>query len=83
MKRSPTREATSVHTPINLPSWGPLAQLREMYRFRHESRPLVVANAEHADAYKLLPIVEADELAATATLRNPGDRHLRGFIPKT
>ena len=38
LKRSSTNGATAAHAPINLPSRGHLAQMRDLFRFRVESR---------------------------------------------
>ena len=82
LKRRSTNEAAAARAPINLPSWGHLAQLRDIYRFRRESRHFTMAKADHADAYKRLPLAAEAELAAVASLRNPGGRLLFGFVPR-
>ena len=42
-----------------------------------------MAKADHADAYKQLPLKKEDELTAVATLQSPEDEKCYGFIPKT
>ena len=51
--------------------------------FSGESRPLGIAKADHANVFKQLPLAEEDELAAVATLRDPGNQLFYGFIPET
>ena len=48
-----------------------------------ERRPLAMAKADRADAYKQLPATTRDELAAAVTLRHPLDGGRRGSIPRT
>ena len=67
LRRSSTNEAAAVRTPINLPSWGHLVQLCDLYRFRGESRLSAVAKADHAYAYNQPPLATADELSAAAS----------------
>ena len=42
-----------------------------------------MAKADHADAYKQLPVATNDELAAAVTLKHPADGGWYGFIPHT
>ena len=42
-----------------------------------------MAKADHADAYKQLPVTTNDEPAAVVTLRHPVDGEWYGFIPRT
>ena len=49
---------------------------------RVESRPLAMAKADRADAYKQLPLKKEDELAAAATLKTPSDELWYGSIPR-
>ena len=67
-KKGLSSEATFISTPINLPSWGHIAQMR-FVRPKGGSRPLAVAKADHADAYEQLSLRTEVELAAAATLR--------------
>ena len=83
LKRSSTNEAAFVKTPVNLPSWGHIAQRSMLFDRGGELRPLAMAKADNADAYKQLPIKRADELAVVVALRNPPDGMRRGFIPRT
>ena len=83
LKRSATNDATFVATPINLPSWGHIAQMCALYYLRGDRRPLALAKADHADAYKQLPVTTKDELAAAVTLKDPVDGQWYGFIPRT
>ena len=83
LKRSRTNEATAVTTPINLPSWDHIANMCIFFRKQGETRPLAMAKADHADAYKQLPLKAEDEQAAVVTLQSPEDGKWYGFIPKT
>ena len=83
LKRSATNDATFVATPINLPSWDHIAQMRALYYLKGDRRPLAMAKADHADAYKQLPVTTNDELAAAVTLKGPVDGQRYGFIPHT
>ena len=42
-----------------------------------------MAKADHADAYKQLPVATKDELAAAVTLKGPVGGEWYGFIPHT
>ena len=42
-----------------------------------------MTKADHADAYKQLPVTTKDEPAAAVTLRHPVDGEWYGFIPHT
>ena len=42
-----------------------------------------MAKADHADAYKQLPVTTKDELAAVVTLKDLVDGKWCGFIPRT
>ena len=83
LKRSATNDATFVSTPINLPSWGHIAQICALYYLKGDRRPLAMAKADHADAYKQLPATTEDELAAAVTLKNPAGGQWYGFVPHT
>ena len=83
LKRGATNDATSVSTPITLPSWDHIAQMRALFHLKGSRRPLAMAKTDHADAYKQLPATTKDELAAAATLRHPVDGEWYGFIPHT
>ena len=83
LKRSATNEATFVATPINLPSWDHIAQMCSLYYLKGDRRPLAIAKADHADAYKQLPVATKDELAAVVTLKDLVDGRWYGFIPRT
>ena len=54
-----------------------------LYFPKGDRRPLAMAKADHADAYKQLPVATKDELAAAVTLRNPVDGLRYGFFPHT
>ena len=53
------------------------------FYLKGERRPLAMATADHADAYKKLPATTNDELASAVTLRRPADGEWYGFIPHT
>ena len=80
--RSLTCEAAAAHTPINLPPRGHPVQMRDLFRFRAEGRPIATATADHADAYKRLLSKEEDELAAAATLLDPKGGLWNGFTSR-
>ena len=42
-----------------------------------------MAKADHAEAYKQLPVATRDELAAAVSLKSPADGSRYGFIPRT
>ena len=42
-----------------------------------------MAKADHADAYKQLPLMQGGELTAVVTLQSPQDGLRYGFLPKT
>ena len=69
-----TDEATAAHATINLPSWRHIARLCDLLMVCGDSGPLAVVKADYADAYKQLPLAEADELGAAATIQNPIDK---------
>ena len=54
-----------------------------LFSSKGEQRPLAMAKADHADAHKLPPPWEKDELAAVVTLKNPSDGLRCGFAPTT
>ena len=83
LKRSATNDATFVSTPINPPSWDQIAQMCALYYLKGDRRPLAMAKADHADAYKQLPVTTKDELAAAVTLKDPVGGEWYGFIPHT
>ena len=83
LKRSATNDATVASTPINLPSWDHIAQMRAPYYLKGNRRPLALAKADHANAYKQLPAATKDELAAVVTLKDPVGGEWYGFIPHT
>ena len=83
LKKSMTNEAIAIKAPINLPSWTHLAQICMLFVSEQEERPLAMATADRAGAYKRLPPLEKDELAAAATLQNPLDGLWHGCVPKT
>ena len=72
-KRSPSNAATTAHTPHHLRSRGHLVHICELFRFSEELRPLAMAQADRAGAYRQHPLVEEDKPPAVATLQNPGD----------
>ena len=74
--------ATAIQTPIKLPSWDDLAQMCTLFAPKGEQRPLALAKAGNAAAYKQLPLLEEDELAAVVTRANPSDGLRYGFAPK-
>ena len=55
LKRSATNAAILVRTHIKLPSWAHLAQICMLCDRKGESRPLVLAKADRADAYNSFP----------------------------
>ena len=81
LKESSTNEAAFVKTPIDVPSWEHIAQTRALLESGGESRPLAVAKANHADAFKQLPLLREGEMAAVVTLRSPAAGPRYGFIP--
>ena len=83
LKRSATNDATFVATPINLPSRDHVAQMCALYYLKGDRRPLAMAKADRADAYKQLPVTTEDELAAVVTLKDLVDGQWYGFIPRT
>ena len=83
LKKSAANDATFVSTPINSPSWNHKAQMRVPFHLKGGRRPLAMATADHADAYKQLPVSTKDEPAAAITLRHSVDGEGYGFIPHT
>ena len=83
LKRSPANSATAVRPPIDLPSWGHVAQLRDLSRFRRDSRPLASAEADRAHAHRQLPLLEKDELPVVVSLQRPGHQLSYGLAPTT
>ena len=73
LKRSSTNDAAFLATPINLPSWGHIAHMCSVFHLKGDRRPLAMAKADHADAYKQLPVATRDELAAAVTMKTPID----------
>ena len=73
LKRSSTSEAAFVEIPINLPPWGHVEQMCTSFDRKGESRPLSLATADRADAYKQLLITRGDELSAVGALGNRTD----------
>ena len=73
LKRSSTNEAATVLTPINLPSWDHIAEMCTFFRKQGETRPLAMSKADHADAYKQLPLKHEDGLEAAVALQSPKD----------
>ena len=83
LRRSITNYATVVHAPIHLPSWDPIVQMCDSPGSRGESRPLALARADPADAYRQLQFSEAGVLVAAVTLPCPRDGRRYDFIPRT
>ena len=54
-----------------------------LYYREGDSRPLAMAKADRADAYKQLPVTTQDELTAVVTLKDLVDGRWYGFIPRT
>ena len=71
LKKSLTNEATAIHFPPNLPSWGHVAQMCTLLSSRGGERPIAMAKADHAYACRQLPLLEKDEFAAVVALKNP------------
>ena len=69
--------------PIDLPSWGHVAQLCDLFRFSGDSPPLATAKADRAHAHRQLPLLEKDELSVVVSLQRPGHQLLYRFAPTT
>ena len=69
LKHSPTNQCCQVRTPIQLVSWDHLAHLSQLCGGDSEERRLF--KADHAAAYKQLPIDPKDQRAAVVALRHP------------
>ena len=54
-----------------------------LFDLKGESRPVALAKADRADAYKQLPLLRENEPGAVVTLRNPSDGLLYGLIPRS
>ena len=78
-----SNEATAVQTPINLPSWGYSAQMRDLVHFRGERRPLAMTKVDYAEARNRLRLSGKDGLVAAVTLRSTPDGLRCGFVPRT
>ena len=83
LKKSLTRGATAIKTPINPPSWGQFVQMRTLFFSEGEARPLSLAKADHADLHKQRPVLRKDELAAVVTLKDPPDVLRYRFVLKS
>ena len=76
LKRSETKKATAIQTPINLPSRGHVAQEIEFFRRRGSEGQLRIAKAYRAEAYEHLPVHRSNEKAPVAKLTTPADGEL-------
>ena len=83
LEKGMTNGPAAIRTPLNLPAWGHLGQMCILFAAEGRESPLAMAQADHADADKQLPMLERDELAAAATLKNPSDGARYGFASKT
>ena len=71
---------TSVMTPITLPTWDHIAQLRKSVF--QTKRDWVFLKSDHADAYKQLPLGPEYANLTAVCLRNPDTGEWCAFIPK-
>ena len=73
LERSSPNGATFIAPPVNLPSWDHVAHTCSLFSLKGDRRPLAMAKADHADAYKRLPVATRGELAAAVSLKTPAD----------
>ena len=81
LKHSLTNQCCQVRTPIQLVSWGHLAQLSQLCG--GSSGEWRLFKADHEAAYKQLPIAPADQRTAVVALRHPHSKQWFGFITRT
>ena len=80
LKHGLTNTACAVRTPIQLVSWGHLAQLCR--RSCESSRGWALLKADHVAAYKQLPLVPAGQAEAIIALRRPKSGKWYGFVSR-
>ena len=81
LKRSLTNRRCQARTPIQLVSWGHLAQLSQLCGEDGDEWHLL--KADHEAAYKQLPMSPADQYIAVVALRRPQSRKWFGFAART
>ena len=80
LKHPMTNLARTVHTPIQLVSWGDIAQLANF--LASDGGDWVMFKADHEAAYKQLPLDPADMKNAIAALRDPVSHRWYGFVSR-
>ena len=80
LKHSLTNQCCQVRTPIQLVSWGNLAQLSQLCGGSSDEWHLF--KADHEAAYKQLPIAHADQFTAIDALRRPQSMKWSGFVTR-
>ena len=81
-RRSAANDASSVRTPISLPTVDHLAFLLDTIQ-GVGARPCSIFKADHANAYRQLPLRPSEARFAHVVARNPSDGHVAVFIPRT
>ena len=81
LKYNRANEYCAVSTPVKLTTWDHIAQMAAIVR------PTGCAwsffKADHASAYKQLPLDPADRALAAVTLRDPATGRWNGFAPRS
>ena len=72
--------ATTILTPITLPTWDHISQLTKDVHFTQKKWSFL--KADHADAYKQLPLDPGYANLTLVALRNPRSGKWFAFIPK-
>ena len=83
LRQSRANEATSVQTPINLPTWDHFSALCCQVQELAPSAKLAMGKADHEDAYKHLPLRPEDRDLAAVTLRCHDDGKHYCFLSRT
>ena len=81
MERSETDEVAAIHTPINLPKWGHVANTRKLFRRRGIEGKIGMARAEHRNASKRLPFKASDQHAAAVPVGTQGGGECYRIFP--
>ena len=83
LKRSQAHWAAAVQTPADVPTWGHFAAV--FWQFQGEGIPecLVMAKADHREAYKQMPVCEERKKMAVVAFRGRGSGTMGSFISQT
>ena len=83
LKRSQTKLAAAIRTPVNLPTWGQFAAVLRTFQEGGLRGNLAIAKADYKDAYGQFPVKGQPRDASTSDAKRTATGHSGCCVPET